>query len=186
MKHAERITLMILLSAIILIAGASNSLAQQPQAEVAPSAVADPIRDLNLSPEQRERIRSIREEMRDERAAINQRLRETNLALEELLDSDNPDNALVERRLRDVAEAQAASMRMRVLTEIRVKRVLTPEQLSTLRILRQNARETRRERRQENNDMRRRDGLPRRGLPSRNTIAPAFPGQVDPNRKQRP
>jgi len=186
MKQAEQIILMVLVSAIILVAAATNSLAQQPQAEGAPGVVADPIRDLNLSPEQRERIRSIREEMRDERAAINQRLRETNLALEDLLDSDNPDNALVERRLRDVAEAQAASMRMRVLTEIRVKRVLTPEQLATLRTLRQNARETRRERRQENNDMRRRDGLPRRGLPSRNTIAPAFPGQVEPNRKQRP
>ena len=186
MKQAEQIMLMVLVSAIILVAGAANSLAQQPQAEGAPGVVTDPIRDLNLSPEQRERIRSIREEMRDERAAINQRLRETNLVLEELLDSDNPDDALVERRLRDVADAQAASMRMRVLTEIRVKKVLTPEQLATLRTLRQNARETRRERRQENNDMRRRDGLPRRGLPSRNTMAPVFPGQVDPNRKQRP
>jgi Spy/CpxP family protein refolding chaperone len=186
MKQTEKTILMVLLSAIVLVAGASNSLAQQPQAEAAPGVAADPIRDLNLSPEQRERIRSIREEMRDERAAINLRLRETNLALEELLDSDNPDNALVERRLHDVAEAQAASMRMRVLTELRVKRVLTPEQLATLRTLRQNARETRRERRQENNDLRRRDGLPRRGLPSRNTIAPAFPGQVDPNRKPRP
>ena len=182
MKNIERTLLTLLMSAMVLVAASTQSLAQQPQAEAQQSApVGDPIRELNLSPEQRERIRSVREEMRDERAAINQRLRETNRALEEVLDSDNPDDAIVERRLRDVAEAQAASMRMRVLTEIRVRRVLTPEQLATLRTLRQNARDARRERQQDRNDMRRRDGVDRRGLPSRNTIAPAFP-----NRRPRP
>lgn len=182
MNNIERIILTVLMSAIVLVAPLSQSLAQQPQAEGQQSApVGDPIRELNLNPEQRERIRAVREEMRGERAAINQRLRETSRALEEVLDSDNPDDAVVERRLRDVAEAQAASMRMRVLTELRVRRVLTPEQLSTLRTLRQNAREARRERQQENRDMRRRDGVDRRGLPSRNTIAPAFP-----NPRRRP
>ena len=182
MKNIERIILTVLMSAIVLIAVSSHSFAQQPQAEGQPAPpVADPIRDLNLSPEQRERIRAIREEMRDERAAINQRLRETNRALKEVLDSDNPDDAIVERRLKDVAEAQAASMRMRVLSELRVRRVLTPEQNATLRTLRQNALDERRERQQENRDIRRRDGVERRGLPGRNTIAPTFP-----NRRPRP
>ena len=105
--------------------------------------VDDPVRELNLSPEQREKIRALREQTRDERAAINQRLRATNRALEEVLDSDNPDEAVIEERLREVAQAQAASMRMRVLTEFRIRRVLTPEQLTTLRTLRQNARSAR-------------------------------------------
>lgn len=178
MKNIERIIPTVLMSAIVLVAASTQSLAQQPHAEGQQSApVGDPIRELNLSPEQRERIRGVREEMRDERAAINQRLRETNRALEEVLDSDNPDDAVVDRRLRDLAEAQAASIRMRVLTEIRVRRVLTPEQLATLRTLRQNARDVRRERQQERKDMRRRDNVDRRGLPSRNTIAPAFPNR---------
>lgn len=174
--------LTLLLATIVIVAAPSYSIAQQPQTEGqqgAPSA--DPIRDLNLSPEQRERIRAIREQMRDERAAINQRLRETNRALEEELDSDNPNDAVVEQRLRDVAEAQAASTRMRVMTEIKVRRVLTPEQIATLRTLRQNVRDYRRDR-QENKELRRRERLNRRGLPERNTILP----RLDSNRRPRP
>lgn len=182
MRSNERMLLTLLLATIVIVAAPSYSTAQQPQTEGqqgAPSA--DPIRDLNLSPEQRERIRAIREQMRDERAAINQRLRETNRALEEDLDSDNPNDAVVEQRLRDVAEAQAASTRMRVMTEIKVRRVLTPEQSATLRTLRQNVRDYRRDR-QQNNELRRRERLNRRGLPERNTILP----RLDSNRRPRP
>ena len=185
MNKFNRALLMLLLATLVAVASPQNLLAQQ-QAPEGQGPIADPIRDLNLSPEQRERIRAIREDMRDERANINQRLRETNRALEEVLDSDNPDDALVERRLKDVAEAQAASTRMRVLTEIRVKRVLTPDQLATLRSLRQNARDARRERRLDNQEQRRREGLDRRGIPSRNTIAPSFPRPVNPNRRTQP
>lgn len=110
-------------------------------------AGGDPIRQLNLTPEQREQIRGIREQSRDERAKINERLREMNRALEETLNLDNPDEATVEQRMREVAAAQAAAMRMRILTEVKVRRVLTVEQRILLRTLRQQAQETRRERR---------------------------------------
>ena len=181
MRDCKQLFLMLLMVIFTAMAAPNILFAQQPAPD-GQAPIADPIRDLNLSPEQRERIRTIREEMRDERAAINQRLRETNRALEELLDADNPDDAMVERRLKDVADAQAASMRMRVLTELRVKRVLTPEQLATLRTLRQNARDARRERQLENQE-RRREGMPRRGIPSRNTMVPGLPRRIDPNRK---
>ncbi|MFZ0062751.1 MAG: Spy/CpxP family protein refolding chaperone [Pyrinomonadaceae bacterium] len=187
MKVIERITLAFLFGACVVLAASAYAQAQQqplPENQQ-PGPGGDPIRDLNLSPEQRERIRSIREEQRDERAAVNQHLRETNRALEELLDSDNPSEALIEKHLRDIAEAQAASLRMRVATEMKVRKVLTPEQLTTLRILRQNARDSRRERQIENNQ-RRREGIERRGLPSRNTIAPVFPRRLDPNRRPQP
>lgn len=184
MKTPKRNIVFLVFAVCVLLALPAFAQGQQPPAEgQQPVTSGDPIRELNLTPEQREQIRAIREEMRDERAAINRRLRETNRALEETLDSDNPDNAVVEKLLRDVSEAQAASLRMRVTTEMKVRRVLTPEQLATLRALRQNARDTRRERQIENNDMRRRDGLQRRGLPSRNTIAPIFPRRLDPNRR---
>ncbi|MGI9166319.1 MAG: Spy/CpxP family protein refolding chaperone [Pyrinomonadaceae bacterium] len=149
--------------------------------------VEDPVRELNLSPEQRERIRAIREQTRDERAAINQRLRATNRALEEMLDSENPIEAALEQRLREVAEAQAASMRMRVLTEFRIRRVLTPEQLNTLRTLRQNARDARRGRDWENRDVERREGIERqRGLRNqRNALRPFFPRRGDSSVKPR-
>ena len=77
-------------------------------------AGGDPIRQLNLTPEQREQIRSIRQQMSMERAAINQRVAEANRALEAALDSDNPDEAAVEQKMRELAAAQADAMRMRI------------------------------------------------------------------------
>lgn len=179
MKLQQRLIPAVLLGAGVLLSAPGYARAQQPPAENHQMPAADPIRDLNLSPEQRERIRAIREEMRDERAAINERLRETNRALEVLLDSDNPNDVAVEKHLRDVAEAQAASLRMRVSTERKVRSVLTPEQLATLREWRQQARDARRERQLDNNQ-RRREGFQRRGLPGRNTIAPVLRQRARP------
>jgi Spy/CpxP family protein refolding chaperone len=124
---------------------------QDPQTDSAPAGqTQDPITLLNLTPEQRQKIRSIREQTKNERAAINQQLRQSNLALQQALDVDNPDEAIVEQRLRDAAAAQAAATRMRVLTEVRIRRVLTPEQINTWRSLRQQAAQARREQRLEN------------------------------------
>jgi Spy/CpxP family protein refolding chaperone len=181
MKTTNRLILGLLLAVAGLIGVPAAARAQQPPPENQQLPPIDPIRELNLSPEQRERIRAIREEMRDQRAAINQRLRETNRALEDVLDSDNPNDALVEKHLRDVAEAQAASLRMRIQTERRVRSVLTSEQLATLRTLRQTARDARREQQIENNE-RRRERLERRGMPSRNTMVP-LPRRMDPARR---
>jgi Spy/CpxP family protein refolding chaperone len=125
--------------------------AQQQQASAAGAAEAaqdggDPIRQLNLTPEQRQQIRSIRENNKEERGAINERLRESNRALDEALNTDTIDEAVIEQRVRDVAAAQASAMRMRILTEVRIRRVLTLEQRTLLRSLQQQVREARRER----------------------------------------
>src|ERR1044072_5691243 len=73
-------------------------------------------------------------------------IRQLNLTPEAELDADKPDEAVVEQRMREVGAAQAAVMRMRILTEVRIRRVLTVEQLRVLRNLRQQARQTERER----------------------------------------
>ena len=126
-------------------------LPQDPQTDSVPAPkTQDPITQLNLTPEQRQKIRIIREQTKNERAAINQQLRQSNLALQQALDADNPDEAIVELRLRDAAAAQAAATRMRVLTEVRIRRVLMPEQVSTWRLLLQQAAQARREQRLEN------------------------------------
>jgi len=122
----------------------------------------DPIQQLNLTPEQREQIRSIRENNKSERMAINSQLREANRALNEALNSENPDEALVDQRLRDLASAQAAASRMRVLTEIRIRRVLTKEQRTTLRALQAEALENRREQRQLTNSEQRQQRVEQR------------------------
>ena len=144
---------------------AGQQASQQPGQTAEPQQRAiggDPIQQLNLTPEQREQIRSIRENNKTERLAINSQLREANQALNEALNSENPDEALVEKRLGDLASAQAAAARMRVLTEIRIRRVLTKEQRTTLRTLQAQALENRREQRQLNNSEQRQQRIEQR------------------------
>jgi Spy/CpxP family protein refolding chaperone len=143
--HGRLLTLITVLafSGVVLPAAAQN---QQLPTDAQAAAPTDPIRELNLTPEQRQQIRAIRENNRLERAAIGERLRIANAALDEAVNGDNPDESVVEQRLRDVAAAQAAAMRMRILTEIRIRRVLTVQQRETLRFLQHQAQEAKRER----------------------------------------
>lgn len=186
MKHNGQI--LTLLAALVLFAATSaiygQAAQQQPGVPEAQPGGGDPIRQLNLTPEQREQIRSIREQNKTERAAISERLREANRALEAELDSDNPDEAVVDQRVRDLGAAQAAAMRMRILTEIRIRRVLTPEQRIILRSLQQQAKEGRRERLLTNPDERQRRQAERsRALQNqRNGLGPLFPQRENPRR----
>jgi Spy/CpxP family protein refolding chaperone len=153
MKHKLQI---LTLLATLLFIGAASATGQTMQPQGGPpmppqrSFGGDPIRQLNLTPEQREQIRLLREASREERAAVNQKVRETNRALEEVLDSDSPDEVVVEQRVREAAAAQAAAMRMRIINEVKIRRVLTAEQRVLLRGMRKQAQESRGERRLEN------------------------------------
>ena len=124
-------TSMFLLTTVLLITCAGVSLAQ----ELAPPA-PDPIEQLRLTPDQRQRIRMIFEENKDERQSINRRVREANVALDQALDAEPTDENVIDQRLNELATAQAAQMRMRVQTELKIRRELRPEQLATLRRLR--------------------------------------------------
>jgi Spy/CpxP family protein refolding chaperone len=186
MKHNGKIlTLLAVIVFFAAVSSASGQTAQQPAPESQPGGGGDPIRQLNLTPEQREQIRSIREQNKEERATINQRLRETNLALDEALNAEDPVEGVIEQRLRDVAAAQAAAMRMRVLTEIRIRRVLTLEQRKILQSLQQQARESRQERRLDNAaERQRRRREQNRSLQNpRNTLGPL---NQRPNARQPP
>ncbi len=174
---------LVVVIAMVSTAYANASASQEQADSQSRPTVDDPIRQLNLSPEQREKIRAIREQLREERAIINQRLQETNKALQAALDADNPNEAQLENLMSDVAAAQAAAMRMRILSEVRIRRVLTTEQLVIWRRLRQEANLGRRmdgiRRRQEAFDERRRLANPHSG------IRPLYP-RVIPPRRARP
>ena len=185
MKYDSQI--LVLTTALLVLLGAPAVRGQQQQAQIPDmqqQAPADPILQLNLSAEQREKIRSIREQTKAERAANNQRLRETNQALEAALDADNPDEAVVEQRVRDVAAAQSAQMRMRILTEVRIRRVLTLEQLGILRTLRQQARDSRRDRMLDDSNGQRRQINGLRNQNRRNGVAPLVPRRGLQGRQQ--
>lgn len=142
---------------------AQNATQQQPSEE-APAAAdaASLLSELNLTAAQVTQMREIREQSVPQARELTRRLNQARRALDESIYSDTADEALVEQRAREVSEAQAAVVRLRAQTELRVRRVLTPEQLQTFRDLRINARRQQRIRRRLE-----------RGLPVRRPNAPA-------------
>jgi Spy/CpxP family protein refolding chaperone len=115
--------------------------AQQPAPRAKDGVVAaELLSQLNLTPEQVTRMREIREQSVPQAREMTRRLNQARRALDEAIYSDSVDEALVEQRAREVSEAQAALVRLRAQTELRVRRVLTPEQLQIFRDLRLRAR----------------------------------------------
>ncbi|HEV2883167.1 MAG TPA: Spy/CpxP family protein refolding chaperone [Pyrinomonadaceae bacterium] len=103
------------------------------------------LRVLNLTPEQRAQIRAIRRETEPQGRSFTARLREARRALDEAIHSASPDESVIEERVREVGAAQTAVVRLRSLTELRIRRILSPEQLDAFRRLQRQTR-TRRER----------------------------------------
>lgn len=119
-----RFSMLILLPAAVLLFTVSGF------AQDLPPLNPDPIQQLHLTPEQRQRIRIIFADNKDERQIANRRLREANAALDQALDTDPVDENVVERRINELAAAHAAQTRMRVRMELRIRRELRPEQLA--------------------------------------------------------
>lgn len=124
-----RFRILILLSAAVLLFAAPAA----GYAQDLPPSNPDPIQQLRLTPEQRQRIRIIFAEGKDERQISNRKLREANFALEQALDADPVNENLIEQRINELAAAQAAQTRMRVRMELRIRRELRPEQIAIWR-----------------------------------------------------
>ena len=128
-----RLTATLFMAVVLLLAATLRTQAQDPaQAAAAP----DPIEQLRLTPEQRQRIRMIVNQTKEERQLANFKVRQANIALDQALDAEPIDEALVEQRVGELAAAQAVQLRMRIQMEMRIRRELNPEQLATLRRLR--------------------------------------------------
>lgn len=135
---------------------------------------------LNLTPEQVRQIRAVRRENRPEWQAARQRLREARLALDQAIYSDDASDAVVEQRAREVAEAQAAEVRLRALTELGIRRVLTPEQLNTFRAVREQRRQAAGEKQRARAAARALGRERRRPLPSQRQRPAPLPGGIRP------
>jgi Spy/CpxP family protein refolding chaperone len=162
---------------VLVLSAYSISYAQDPQLNSAPPQDApDLLGRLRLSPDQIQRIRLIQRDTKDERATIQQRLREANRALEESLDTENVDESVIDQRMQDVNAAQNAQLRLRIQTELRIRRILNPEQRAMLKDIRVRAgdliraQQDRRALRPEANGLRPNGNgaLPRRNDPLRN------------------
>lgn len=104
------------------------------------------MRELGLTPEQVQQIRFINGENRDKMREAQFRLREAHRNLDQAIYADQIDEQLVRTRLRELVEAQAEIARIRTMTELAIRKVLTPEQLIRFRELRQRFAERRQNR----------------------------------------
>jgi Spy/CpxP family protein refolding chaperone len=139
----------LVLSLLLLIAATPQARAQEEQdAQPAPQEGVQPREDgrgtnlmqqLNLTPEQRGRLREIRRQSEAKARELTRAVRLSRRALEEAIYSDNVDETVIEQRARELSAAQAALVRFRAQTELKVRRVLTPEQLQSFRDLRRQA-----------------------------------------------
>jgi Spy/CpxP family protein refolding chaperone len=103
---------------------------------------------LNLSVDQMQQIRSINMETRHGRRQAFQRQRAARRALDAAIYADATDQALINQRLSEFNQAQVEASKMRVAVELRVRQVLTLDQLARFREVRQNAEQVFRERKQ--------------------------------------
>ena len=157
-KLFTRQTPAIAITLFLLLFGASISRAFAQTADEAPQAeTGQGQRDANwanalgLTPDQIARIQAIRQQNRADRQSARQRLNQAQRALDEAIYSDDANEDVIEQRAREVAEAQAADVRLRAMTELSIRRVLTPQQLDIFRtIRRQRTREAQLKRRLEN------------------------------------
>lgn len=101
----------------------------------------DLIGRLNLTPDQIKQIRGIRQQSAEEMRITRQRMGRAQGELDEAIYADSVDESVIEAHARDLASAQAAVTRLRAQMELRIRRVLTPEQLKLLREIRQEARD---------------------------------------------
>lgn len=142
------------------------------------------LRPLNITPEQARQIREIYSDLSEERQAANFRLRTAQRALTEAIQAPTPNEALIEQRSKEVADAQANTIRLRSLTEARILQVLTQEQRQKLRILRAQAMMQRRNQQHPRNPQRGGNALEQNQ--NRNALTPRQRRLLQQQRQQRP
>jgi Spy/CpxP family protein refolding chaperone len=136
----------LVLSLLLVLAPAPQARAQEQDAQPAPQeGGAQPqegvrgknlMQQLSLTPEQRGLLREIRKQSEAKARELTRMMRLARRALEEAIYSDNVDETVIEQRARELSAAQAALVRFRAQTELKVRRILTPEQLQSFRDLR--------------------------------------------------
>jgi Spy/CpxP family protein refolding chaperone len=150
-RVTQRRTSRILFPLILLMAmlgievSAQTQSAEPAQTQTGQATQLPDFAQLNLSPDQIQKIRTINSDVKDQRQAAGMKLRQAQRALAEAVEAPTPNETLIEQRSHEVADAQAATIRLRSLTEARILQVMTPEQRIKLREMRQRNQAARRE-----------------------------------------
>jgi Spy/CpxP family protein refolding chaperone len=177
---------LLLLAGAFAQATAQTATPQQSQTDPAQMRAnqAPDLAQLNLTPEQIQKWRAINAELKEGQQAANVRLRQARRALAEAIESPTTNEELIKQRAKEVSEAQAATTQLQALRQARILQMLTPEQRTKLREIRQQNMATRRPNNQQlprNGLGRRQDGLPRNA----NSAAPLGPRQRKLIRQQQ-
>jgi Spy/CpxP family protein refolding chaperone len=88
------------------------------------------LKELDLSREQIQKIRRLNQQRRPLMQAAQERLRNANLALDDAIYAENPVDADVQAKLKDVQAAHEEVVKLRITDEYAIRRVLTKEQLA--------------------------------------------------------
>lgn len=148
-SRASRVLFPLILLLVIpgVQAGAQSPTPQNSEpAQTQPQAAQLPdFAQLNLSPDQIQKIRAINAEVKEQRQAAGMKLRQAQRALAEAVEAPTSNETLIEQRSHELADAQAATIRLRSLTEARILQVMTPDQRLKLREMRQRNQAARRE-----------------------------------------
>jgi Spy/CpxP family protein refolding chaperone len=116
----------------------NNVAAQPPQAQNLPA-------ELGLTPEQTQQWREINREFRTQEMTATLKQREARLALNEAMESANPNEEVIKQRAKQLADAQSAVTQLQALRQARVLQMLTPEQRIKLKEIRERVQAIRRE-----------------------------------------
>lgn len=187
--NAERAAAVLFGIALLLSLLCAPAAAQEPEEPETPQQQMTPRRAareinlmqrLNLTREQRQRLREIRQQSEPELRDLARRTRLARRALDEAVYADAADEALVEQRSRELAVLQNLLTHTRAVTEMKVRRILTDEQLRLFRNLRQQARRRQMLQRRMNRALRQ-SATPPPAEPGANA-----PADTPPARRRRP
>jgi Spy/CpxP family protein refolding chaperone len=158
MKHKELTAPTIWLAVLLLVFASASTYSQTTdvQNQTAPAAQtqnapaqAAPAQSLpaqlGFTPQQTQQWREINREFRDQEMAANLKFRQTRLALNEAMESPTPNEGVIKQRAKDLADAQSAVTQLQALRQARVLQILTPEQRTRLKQIRERAQAFRRE-----------------------------------------
>ncbi len=115
---------------------------QMPPNDDAPQNLKQPVRrpnllaELNLSQNQVRQIRRINADNKLLRRDAQQKLRDAQRNLDQAVYADNADEAEIQTLINETHSAQMEVLRLRIMTEVAVRKVLTPEQLVKFREIR--------------------------------------------------
>jgi Spy/CpxP family protein refolding chaperone len=123
---------------------------------------------LGLTQDQMQQFRRINMNKKPAMREAQQRLRAANRSLDEAIYADNVDETEIQIRIKELQAAQIEVIKIRSLTELAIRRILTAEQLTKFRGISRQFAETSDKRRNENRPM----NAPNRRFNNRRRNAP--------------